>query len=114
MKQEIEKEAREFVNRTTIYGAEKATIGSGARSYFETELRCFIAGVNSKCAERIKIEYSDQECVSFADWKDKIDWNNYVEGIAQVVHKEIEHDGHIMTVRKSNSELLTIYKKENE
>ena len=58
MKQEIEKEAREFVNRTTIYGAEKAPIGSGARSYFETEKRCFIAGVNSKCSERIKINYA--------------------------------------------------------
>ena len=58
MKQEIEKEAKEFVNRTTIYGDKKAIIGSCARSYFETEKRCFIAGVNSKSAERIKINYT--------------------------------------------------------
>lgn len=57
MKQEIEKEAKEFVNRTTIYGDKKAIIGSCARSYFETEKRCFIAGVNSK-VERIKINYA--------------------------------------------------------
>lgn len=103
MKQEIEKEAREFVNRTTIYGAEKAPIGSGARSYFETEKRCFIAGVNSKCSERIKIEYSDQECISFAEW---------------ILNNCFWHDGWNCMLEKyddtyTTAELLTIYKKEN-
>ena len=106
MKQEIEKEAKEYVNKTTLYGAEKAPIGSGARSYFETELRCFIAGVNSKCSERIKIEYSDQECISFAEWiSNNLKWQKKTKRDLWLNNETLK----VVTT----SELLTIYKKEN-
>ena len=59
---------------------------------------------NSKCAERIKIEYSDQECISFADW---------------ILKNCFWHDGWNCMIEKyddtyTTAELLTIYKKENE
>lgn len=45
--EQIEEMAHEYVTRTTMYGDRNAEIGSGGRSYYETELRCFIAGFNS-------------------------------------------------------------------
>lgn len=42
--EKIETEAIKYVKETTLYGEENAPLGSSARSYFETEKRCFIAG----------------------------------------------------------------------
>lgn len=39
-------EAKQYIKATTLYGNENAPIGSSARSYFECELRCFLAGYN--------------------------------------------------------------------
>ena len=45
---EIEKEAHKIVMTTTLYGSPKAEIGSSARSYYETELRCVILGIEKQ------------------------------------------------------------------
>ena len=57
--EKIETEAITYVKETTLYGQENAPLGSSARSYFETEKRCFIAGVNSKLSKGILNEYAD-------------------------------------------------------
>lgn len=54
---EIEKEAHKIVMATTLYGSPKAEIGSSARSYYETELRCVILGINHQQEK----SYSDEE-----------------------------------------------------
>jgi len=59
LKAKIEKEAEEYVLKNTLYGKRDASIGSGARSYYETELRCFIAGA-SKYAGPQWISVKDQ------------------------------------------------------
>lgn len=51
--EKIETEAIKYVKETTLYGEENAPLGSSAKSYFETEKRCFIAGVNSKISKEI-------------------------------------------------------------
>lgn len=51
--EKIETEAITYVKETTLYGQEHAPLGSSAKSYFETEKRCFIAGVNSKISKEI-------------------------------------------------------------
>ena len=98
MKQEIEKEAREY-----------------AESYYPNEqynnfMAClsagFISGVNSKCAERIKIEFADMECVSFAEWiSNNFKWQKKTKRDLWLNNETLK----VVTT----SELLTIYKKEN-
>jgi hypothetical protein len=58
MKQEtLEEIAVRLVKETTLYGSQEATIGSSARSYFETELRCVFMGMKWQ-QER---SYSEEE-----------------------------------------------------
>ena len=45
-KETLEEIAVRLVKETTLYGSQEATIGSDARSYFETELRCVLMGMN--------------------------------------------------------------------
>jgi hypothetical protein len=45
MKQTLEEAAERLVKETTLYGSQEASIGSSARSYFETELRCVLLGM---------------------------------------------------------------------
>jgi hypothetical protein len=58
MKQEtLEEAAERLVKETTLYGSQEAGIGSSARSYFETELRCVLLGMQWQ-QER---SYSEEE-----------------------------------------------------
>ena len=44
-KETLEEAAVRLVKETTLYGNQEASIGSSARSYFETELRCVLIGM---------------------------------------------------------------------
>ena len=44
-KETLEEAAERLVKETTLYGSQEASIGSSARSYFETELRCVLLGM---------------------------------------------------------------------
>jgi hypothetical protein len=57
MKKTIEEVAERLVKETTLYGSQEASIGSSARSYFETELRCVLLGMKWQ-QER---SYSEEE-----------------------------------------------------
>ena len=57
MKETLEEAAVRLVKETTLYGKQEATIGSSARSYFETELRCVLLGAKWQ-QER---SYSEEE-----------------------------------------------------
>ena len=59
-KQTLEEVAVRLVKETTLYGSQEATIGSDARSYFETELRCVLMGMNWQ-QER---SYSEEEVLN--------------------------------------------------
>jgi len=44
-KETLEEIAVRLVKETTLYGSQEAVIGSSARSYFETEVRCVLMGM---------------------------------------------------------------------
>jgi hypothetical protein len=59
-KETLEEVAERLVKETTLYGSQEASIGSSARSYFETELRCVLLGMKWQ-QER---SYSEEEVIS--------------------------------------------------
>ena len=61
MKETLEEAAERLVKETTLYGSQEAGIGSSARSYFETELRCVLLGMQWQ-KER---SYSEEEALGF-------------------------------------------------
>jgi len=65
MKQEtLEEVAERLVKETTLYGSQEATIGSSARSYFETELRCVLMGMNWQQGR----SYSEEEVLPIVEY----------------------------------------------
>ena len=58
MKKTIEEVAERLVKETTLYGSQEASIGSSARSYFETELQCVLLGMKWQ-QEQDKKMYSE-------------------------------------------------------
>lgn len=60
MKETLEEAAVRLVKETTLYGKQEASIGSSARSYFETELRCILLGAKWQ-KEQDKNKYSEEE-----------------------------------------------------
>ncbi len=56
----LEEIAERLVKETTLYGSQEASIGSSARSYFETELRCVLLGMQWQ-QEQDKNKYSEEE-----------------------------------------------------
>jgi hypothetical protein len=59
-KETLEEAAERLVKETTLYGSQEASIGSSARSYFETELRCVLLGMQWQQERR----YSEEELKS--------------------------------------------------
>ena len=59
-KETLEEVAERLVKKTTLYGSQTASIGSSARSYFETELRCVLLGMQWQ-KEQDKKMYSEEE-----------------------------------------------------
>jgi len=57
MKETLEETAERLVKETTLYGSQEASIGSSARSYFETELRCVLLGMKWQ----MERSYSEEE-----------------------------------------------------
>jgi hypothetical protein len=58
-KETLEEVAERLVKETTLYGNQEATIGSSARSYFETELRCVLMGL--KWREETILDWLDNQ-----------------------------------------------------
>jgi hypothetical protein len=70
LKQEtLEEAAERLVKETTLYGSQESSIGSSARSYFETELRCVLLGMQwqqeqigkSEFLQKLRATLSDAE-----------------------------------------------------
>jgi hypothetical protein len=65
----LEEVAERLVKETTFYGSQEASIGSSARSYFETELRCVLLGMQwqqeqigkSQFLQKLRATKSDAE-----------------------------------------------------
>ena len=65
MKQEtLEEVAIRLVKKNTLYGSQEATIGSSARSYFETELSCVLMGMNWQKQQG----YSEEDMDNYAEY----------------------------------------------
>jgi hypothetical protein len=62
----LEEAAERLVKETTLYGSQEASIGSSARSYFETELRCVLLGMQYQ-QEQNKNKYSEGEVIKLVD-----------------------------------------------
>jgi hypothetical protein len=87
MKQEtIEEVAERLVKETTLYGSQEASIGSSARSYFETELRCVLLGMQYQ-QEQNKNKYSEEDMINFA-----FDTYNYISKLMGVSFNKISEN----------------------
>jgi hypothetical protein len=73
-KQETPEEVAErLVKETTLYGSQEASIGSSARSYFETELRCVLLGMKWQ----MERSYSEEEVFNLLMELSSRDINSY-------------------------------------